>query len=120
MTGDDPGNRSEKTGWDDGRIGAVNEAVFVFIDEAKREGSMADLSGVVFPAAISFECCVGEGNALPVISFEATTFGGDASFRRATFNGDARFDGTNFGGKASFERATFSDDAWFNGSHLQR
>jgi hypothetical protein len=61
-----------------------------------------------------------------VASFRGATFSGDASFRGATISGYTSFDEAAFSGEAhfsgtvfldvSFNGATFSGDAWFNGA----
>lgn len=65
-------------GWTDEQIASFNEEIFVRIDEARRADRRADLSGVVFPGAISFERYQGETVGLPAIGFEHATFRGNA------------------------------------------
>jgi uncharacterized protein YjbI with pentapeptide repeats len=124
-----------KARWGEAEIEAFNDAIFSFIDAAQEEQRDADLSGVVFPGAISFERYVGEANSLPEVLFigasfsgiarflgasfgrdailDGASFGGDATFEEASFGGDATFEGASFGGDATFEEASFGGLAWF-------
>lgn len=92
---------SEKASWDGARIEQFNEMIFAWIDKAKRANTVADLSGVVFPALIGFERYCGEANSLPSVRFV-----------RTRFHGGAGFEGVTFGGGTSFREATFDDCAF--------
>ena len=99
-TGDD---ESQKLSWNEARVSAFNETVFASIDSAKKEGRWADLSGVAFPANISFE-----DYNLPNLLLLQAAFGGDALFSGVMASGNAFFDGTTFHKDAFFESATFA------------
>jgi uncharacterized protein YjbI with pentapeptide repeats len=105
-----------KARWGEAEIEAFNDAIFSFIDAAQEEQRDADLSGVVFPGAISFERYVGEANSLPEVLFIGASFSGIARFLGVSFGGDAILDGASFGGDATFEEASFGGDATFEGA----
>ena len=136
------GKETAKALWDEPEIEAFNGAIFAFITEAATQGG-ADLSGVVFPGAISFHLTRrqlfkdtrfnGDATFLGTFNIDATfkgaSFGGNATFRGnflgatfegARFGGNATFKGANFGDDATFEGAGFDRDATFEGASFQR
>ena len=77
---------------------------------------MADLSGIVFPAEISFEPFSGEDDDLPTILFIQASFRGFSFFSWVRFGRRASFQGASFGGNAWFEHASFGEYSSFKGA----
>ena len=96
-----------------------NEQIFRFVNTARNEGRIVDLSGVHFPGAISFDGYA-EQNSLPGVLFARAQFGGDASFRGTDFSGAAIFLSAQFYGRPDFLEATFDDVAIFSQATFYR
>lgn len=107
MAGED-GTASPKAEWAWDQADAFNEKVFSRID-LTAEGEAADLTGVVFPAAVDFASM----EALPTICFQNAAFGGPATFGKVVFNGVASFIAATFSENAYFHEAVFTDEAHF-------
>lgn len=116
---------SEKAQWDVRRSDAFNEEVFEFIDRVRAVSDEVNLSGVVFPGAISFERYVKD--ELPEVSFRRARFGkrcdfdrinfaGSASFKEVRFTGDAWFSNANFSTLVYFDEIVVAGTAWFSGT----
>jgi len=106
------GAASEKTQWNVKQIEAFNEAIFERIDRAKAASEKADLSGVGFPAGLSFELYARDG--LPEVSFRKARFGEKCSFDNIIFASYASFEAATFTASARFARANFSTLAKFD------
>ena len=83
-----------------------NEQIFGFVNTARNEDRIVDLSGVQFPGPISFDGYT-EQNSLPDVLFARAQFGGDVSFRGTNFSGVAIFMIAQFYGRPDFDEATF-------------
>lgn len=90
-----------------------NKQVFGFVNTAKNDRRIVDLSGVHFPAAISFDGYAGKLNSLPDVLFVKAVFGGESNFCGTHFSGAAIFESAQFNGEANFRGANFSGPAIF-------
>jgi Pentapeptide repeats (9 copies) len=95
--------------WSAGDQGLVERAQRVAVRGAVIAGKLDVHDASVVGLALT-------GCRLGPIDLRRATFTGDARFDGTTFTGDARFDGTTFTGDARFDGTTFTGDAWFDGT----
>ncbi|ACV12227.1 conserved hypothetical protein [Halorhabdus utahensis DSM 12940] len=74
----------------------------------------ADFSEVRFARAVSFE-----SGDIGAVTFEDTTFDGDARFHDVLFQERASFQAATFAGEAVFDAATFDDEVTFEGATFE-
>lgn len=96
-----------------------NEQIFHFVNAARKEGRIVDLSGVHFPGPISFDGYT-DPNGLPDVLFAQAHFRGEASFQGATFGGMAVFSSAVFTEMPIFDDTVFHDITAFNGASYSR
>lgn len=103
----------KKTEWGEDEIKKFNDKVIRTIQAQTAENQLVDLSGVVFPGAITFSSNIASSGSLPESLFVGAVFLQNVSFYKLSFGHYALFHDVTFSQHVHFSRCHFKRDALF-------
>ena len=102
-----------KREWGEEDIETFNNAVIQYIARAIKKDTRVDLTGVIFPGAISFKSFAEAKQELPPISFSNAKFSDHTEFTGVKFSAGTTFFEAHFGDSIDFRNAVFGDGVSF-------